>query len=57
MSLAGVALTRAIVVAAVLLAMLFVQQGVYSVAAVFVVSLAVYGYLLRYGDEPIERRL
>lgn len=51
------ALTRAIVVAAVLLALLFAQQGAYTVAMVFVVSLLAYGYLLRYGDRPLEHRL
>ncbi|WP_254535138.1 hypothetical protein [Halomarina litorea] len=57
MTLAGLALTRAIIVAAVLLALLFVQQGMYTVAAVFVVSLAAYAYLLQYGDRPFEQRI
>jgi len=56
-TLAAYALTRAIIVAAVLLAVLFVRAGVYTIAAVFVLSLLAYAYLLYFGDRPIEYRL
>ena len=57
MALAGYALTRAIIVAAVFLVLLFVKQGVYSVAAAFVASLLIYAYLLQSGGSSVEGRM
>jgi uncharacterized membrane protein YccC len=56
-SLLGAVLIRSILIAAVLLAMLFLYVGSYALAATFVGALAVYAYLLYWGGVPIEERL
>ncbi|WP_254545023.1 hypothetical protein [Halomarina pelagica] len=57
MSLLGFVLTRAIIVAAAMLAFLFLVSGAYVLSAMFASLLVVYGYLLYYGDAPIEHRI
>ena len=57
MELFGYALTRMILLAAVVMALKYSLLGVYSLAAMFWLSLVVYGYLIRFGGRPIERRL
>lgn len=46
-----------ILVAAVALAAKYALMGLYMLSAMFVLTLAVYGYLLYFGGRPIERRL
>ncbi|MFC7154440.1 hypothetical protein ACFQPA_03100 [Halomarina halobia] len=57
MSLLGFVLTRTILVAAAMLAFLFLVNGAYALSAMFVLSLAIYAYLLYWGDVPIEQRI
>ncbi|MFB6117910.1 hypothetical protein [Halosegnis sp.] len=57
MDLPGYALTRLILVAAVLLAVQYALAGAYTLSAMFGLTLVVYGYLLYFGGRPIERRL
>jgi hypothetical protein len=50
------ALTRLIFISAVLLTAKFALAGVYPLAAGLALSLLGYGYLVRWGDRPIEDR-
>jgi hypothetical protein len=51
------ALSRLLLVAAVVLTVQYALLGLYSLAAMFGFTLLVYAYLIYFGDRPIERRL
>lgn len=48
---------RLLLLAPVLLTIRYAVSGIYPLAAMFALTLVVYGYLIYFGDRPIERRL
>lgn len=51
------AFLRLLLLAPVLLTIHYAVSGIYPLAIMFALTLVVYGYLMYFGDRPIERRL